>query len=371
MSILLLVLGLLLFVGLVVLHEFGHFLEARRAGVVVEEFGIGFPPKVWAKKTKQGFLFTINLLPLGGFVRLKGENDSATSEGSFGAAKLSAKVRVMLAGIVMNLVAALAIFTLLALTGMPKLFDDQFSVPSDTKIIRKVQNQDVVLVGSVAENSPADQAGLKKGDQILKVGEVDIASQELLSQTTEKYAGQEVEITVKRLEETKLLKIKLNGKENAEQGYLGIGTISGASGIELRRSTWSAPIVALGLTKQFTELTYKGIGSALSNLFTGNTSKASEQVSGPVGIFVILKEGSSLGIHFILMVIGILSLTLALINVLPIPALDGGRLFVMMLFRILKKPLNKKTEEWIHGLGFAMLMFLFVLITIVDVGRLR
>ena len=132
MSILLLVLGLILFVGLVVVHEFGHFLVARRGGVKVEEFGIGFPPIIWQKNMKSGFKLSVNLLPLGGFVRLKGEHDSDKTPGSFGAASLITKTKIMLAGVAMNLAAAFVIFTLLALTGMPTLFDKQFTVQSDT-----------------------------------------------------------------------------------------------------------------------------------------------------------------------------------------------------------------------------------------------
>jgi len=137
----------------------------------------------------------------------------------------------------------------------------------------------------------------------------------------------------------------------------------------LRRSTWSAPIVAGGLIKQFTELTFKGLGSAVANVFRGEGNKASEQVSGPVGIFFILKQGSLMGYQFILLIIAIISLTLAIMNVLPIPALDGGRLFVTLLYRAIRKPLTPRAEDLIHGTGFAALMLLFVLITVVDVKR--
>lgn len=120
---------------------------------------------------------------------------------------------------------------------------------------------------------------------------------------------------------------------------------------------------------QFTKLTLAGIGHALGGLFTGNTAQATEQVSGPIGIVVLLKDGSLLGYQFVLVIVAVISLTLAIINTLPIPALDGGRLFVTLLFRAVKKPLTKRQEEWIHGTGFALLMLLFVLITFVDIHR--
>lgn len=367
----LLILSLILFVGLVVAHEWGHFIAARRSGVDVEEFGIGFPPQIWTKKIKTGkskFLFSINLLPIGGFVRLKGENDSDTQPGSFGAASLGVKTKIMLAGVAMNLIIAFLLFTVLAATEMPKIVDNQFTIASDTKVIQHVKNEGVVLVDSVVGGSPAAEAGLKSRDRILQINAQKITSPDQISQVTEANAGKSVNIEVERNGSDISFSPTLN-KENKGQGYLGIASSSGENGIELRRSTWSSPIVAAGIIKQFTVLTFKGIGTAISSLFHGDTTTASEQVSGPVGIFYILKEGGKLGLSFILMIIAVISLTLALINVLPIPALDGGRLFVTLLFRSLKKPLTKSREELIHGSGFAFLMIIFVLVTFVDIKR--
>jgi len=372
MAIVLLILGLILFVGLVVVHEFGHFIAARRNGVEVEEFGIGFPPRAWSKKMKSGFRFSLNWLPLGGFVRLKGEHDDDRRPGSFGAASLKAKVKIMLAGVVMNLLTAFVLLTLLALIGLPKVLDDQFTVKNDTKVIRHN-----VLIGYVEPDSPADQAGLLARDELLSI-ESDqltqpIPSAEQLPLITEQYAEQQVIITYEREGSVYTTNVKLRSSQEVEtskatdspKGYLGIIPTE----YVLRRSTWSAPIVAAGFIKQVTVATYQGIASALSGLFSGDTAKASEQVSGPVGIFVLLKDGSLLGIHFVLFIIAIISLTLAIMNVLPIPALDGGRLFVTLLFKAIRKPLKRRTEELIHGTGFALLMLLFVLITVVDVRR--
>ncbi len=371
MSIFLMILGIVLFVLLVVVHEWGHFIAARRGGVEVEEFGIGFPPKIWAKKIKSKkskFLFTINALPLGGFVRLKGENDSDTRPGSFGAAPLNTKVRIMLAGVVMNLLVAFIAFTFLAAVGIPKLFDDQFTVASDTKIIKEVENKGQVLVSSVIENSPAAKAGLAEDDILIKINGQQVEKASGVADITKQNAGQTIPVEIVRNGQSLIVTVTLNSENNG-QGYLGVASTSGEKGIELRRSTWSAPIVGVGLIGQLGQQTYAGLGSAVGNLFKGDTTKASEQVTGPVGIVVILKEGSKYGINFVLMFIAVISLALALINILPIPALDGGRLFVTLLFRALNKPLTKSKEEKIHGTGFAVLMILFVLITIVDVRR--
>ena len=371
MAIFYLVLSVILFVGLVVVHEWGHFIAARRGGVEVEEFGVGFPPKVWARKVKtkkSKFVFTINALPLGGFVRLKGENDADRRPGSFGSAPLNTKIKVMMAGVTMNLLVAVFLFMILSLIGLPKLVDNQFTVPSDTKLVQEVQNPNSVLISSITENSPASRAGLKEQDQITSFAGTEIKKTSTVGQTAKANAGKTVPITVLRDGQAVTYDVTLNA-ENTGNGYLGVSSQSGASGREVRRSTWSAPVVAVGVAGQFTGLTFKGIGTAISSLAHGDTQTASEQVSGPVGIAFILNEVSKIGFNFVLMVIAIISLTLAIMNILPIPALDGGRLFVMLLFRAMKRPLTKEREEFIHGAGFVALMALFVLITFVDINR--
>lgn len=372
MAVLLLILGLVLFIGLVVVHEFGHFIAARRNGVEVEEFGIGFPPRAKLLATKRGTEYTLNWLPLGGFVKLKGEHDSDTEKGSFGAASLKTKVKIMTAGVGMNLLAAFVLFTLSALVGMPKLIENQFSVARDTKVVKQQ-----VLVTFVEKDSPAAKAGLQDRDRITSMSHgndrVAISQASALPTATKQFAGQEVTLDVLRkgkpltLHTTLRTQSEVDASKNTSEpkGYLGVVP----SEYTLQRSTWSAPVVAVGLMKQFTELTLKGLGSALSGVAHGDGKKASEQVSGPVGIFVILQEGSNLGYEFILLIIALISLTLAIMNILPIPALDGGRLFVTLVFRALRKPLKEGTEDLIHGSGFALLMVLFVLITVVDVRR--
>ena len=373
MSLFLLIIVLLMFVGLVVVHEWGHFIAARRGGVEVEEFGIGFPPRAWSRKLKSGLLFTLNWLPLGGFVKLKGEHDSATSKGSFGAARLSTKVKIMLAGVGMNLLTAFLILTFLALIGIPKIIENQFTVARDTKVTRND-----VLVGYVADNSPAKSAGIKSQDQLIAIrnakGEVRyISSAEKLPEATKYFAGQNVSIDIKRSGNNQSVQAVLRTEKEVEdsrnsdnpKGYLGISPTE----YTIQRSTWSSPIVAAGLIKQFTEATLKGLGSLVTNLFKGKASEATKQVSGPVGIFVILKDGSLLGIQFILMIIAIISLTLAIMNALPIPALDGGRLFVTLLFKVMKKPLPKELEEKIHGTGMLFILGVAFFITAVDFNR--
>ncbi|HSH18008.1 MAG TPA: M50 family metallopeptidase [Candidatus Saccharimonadales bacterium] len=388
---LLLIIGLILFVGLVVIHEFGHFIMARRNGVEIEEFGIGFPPKVWKKRIKSpkgDYDFTINLLPLGGFVRLKGENDAASAKGTFGAASLWAKTQIMAAGVVMNLITALVLLTILAVIGLPRLIENQFTVPSDTKITPAT-----VAVATVEDGSPADRAGLREGDVIRAIGpagnQTALEAPRDLRGLTSRYAGQQVQVRYERGGQTRQATVDLRDeqevaaslKTNNPKGYLGVSP--DPASIATQRSTWSAPIVALGLTGQLTKLTFEGLGRAVAGLgsliagaATGNSEarsngqrQASEQVSGPLGIFFILKEGGVLGYQFMLFIIAVISLTLAIMNILPIPALDGGRLWLTLLTHGIGKPLSKEKEELINGIGFLFLMVLIVLITIVDIKR--
>ncbi len=383
MSVLLLIIGIILFIGLVVVHEYGHFIAARRGGVDVEEFGIFFPPRLYKRKMKGGWNFTINLLPLGGFVKLKGEHDSDTEPHSFGAASLGTKVKIMVAGVLMNLVTALLLFTFLAVIGIPKIIDNQFTLASDTKIARQE-----VFLGFVEPGSPADKAGLQPQDRLITVGGETITTPKELQEFTSDNAGEAIKVIYERngdrkTVETTLLseeKVQASREANEPKGYLGVSPTA----FTLQRSTWSAPIVALGLTAQITQLTLEGLGKAVAGLgsiiagiVTGNTparqngqEAASSQVSGPVGIFFILETGSSLGFQFMLFIIAIISLTLAIMNILPIPALDGGRLWMTLISRgIFKKPLSNKREEMINATGFFILLGLIILITIVDIKR--
>ncbi|HSW80730.1 MAG TPA: M50 family metallopeptidase [Candidatus Saccharimonadales bacterium] len=391
MAVFLLIIGLVLFVGLVLIHEWGHFIVARRNGVDVEEFGLGFPPRAFGRKTKgdKPFILSVNWLPLGGFVRLKGEHDADTGKGTFGAASLGVKTKIMVAGVVMNLAVALVLFTILAWVGMPKLIPNQYTVKSDTTVTRND-----VLAGDVQKGSPAAMMGLQARDHLVAIAPVNqpgkaqqVTSSDDLPNITKDFAGQKVVVTYTRAGQTQngtttlLTKKVVQDSKNTSnpKGYLGISPAD----YSLQRSTWSAPIVALGLTKQITLLTFQGLGSALKGLgsavagiVTGNSAErkqgqtqASSQVSGPVGIFVILKDGSALGPQLMLMIVAIISLTLAIMNILPIPALDGGKIFVTLIARLFHKKVSRNVEDWVYGTSFAFLLGLIVLITIVDVKR--
>ena len=336
---------------------------------------------------------SINWLPLGGFVNPFGQYDDDKRPGSFGSASLGVKTRILLAGVGMNLLTGLVILTALAAVGIPKIINtqnsgqDQFTVARDTKIIKQQ-----VDVGSIVPGSPAQLAGLRGTDVITSVAYgkdlVKINTVDQLHDTTLRFAGQTVKVNFLRggkpqSKQIKLLTtgvVKASQSTNNPKGYLGVEP----NQITIQRSTWSAPIVAIGFTKQLTVLTFKGLGHALgglgssiAGLVTRNhtarengQTQASSQVGGPVAIASALWNSGSLGINFVLMLIAIISLTLALMNVLPIPALDGGRLALILFSRLIwHRPLTKSTEEKAVSGGMAVIVVLLILITIVDVKR--
>lgn len=391
----LLIVGIILFITLVVVHELGHFWSARRNGVEAEEFGIFFPPTIWRKKMKSGFDFTINLLPLGGFVKLKGEYDADKRPGSFGAASFWVKTKIILAGVFINLITALFLFTVLALAGMPQIIDGQFTVASDSHQV--VAPKSHVVIGTPEKDSPAARAGLKADDAIreIRVQNNTIASEVQTSDELRAFTvanqGKPVVITFERGGKTystetilrSQAEIDAAAKRGETIGRLGVPLATVQDRIGVVRSTWSAPVVAVGVTGQLTKLTFQGLGTALKGLggivagvVTRDTTarqnaqtEASSQVGGPVAVFMTLKEGAKFGLNFTVMIIAYISLMLAIMNTLPIPGLDGGRLFVIALARLLKKPLTQKVEEAVYGAGFVVLLGLIIIITVVDVRR--
>lgn len=379
-------LGLIVLVALIVIHEIGHGVAAKRNGVTVEELGIGFPPFAWGKKLKKSFLgrdvqFSINWLPLGGFVRLKGEYDSSTVKGGFGAASYWVKTKILLAGVMMNWLVAILLFTCLAWTGLPKILDSQYSVPADTRITTEGSTQ--VTAAQVVKDSPADKAGIRAGDTLQSVAGVKLHDASELLEITKQRAGESVEVTYAR--DGKQTKTWTTLRNGGDEGYLGVGASGGAR--ETIHATWSAPIVGVTTTVQLTAETVRGLGGMLADLATGLVSQMSADeavrhqgvrsveaagsgVTGPIGILgVIFPEASKAGVTPVVMIAAIISLSLAVMNTLPIPGLDGGRWFVMTIYRLRGKKLTKDREESIQAAGVLCLFGLIILITILDIGK--
>lgn len=371
-------LGLFILVLLVIVHELGHAIVARRNGVVVEEFGIGFPPQAWGKKLKNGVLFTLNWLPLGGFVKLKGEHDSASGKGTYGAASYWQKTKILFAGVLMNWLVAIVLLSGLALVGLPKILPGQFSVPGDTTVVRKP-----LRVMQVEADSPAAKAGLEVGDEILRLNGAPMTSAADLSRAASEHRGQEIELIYTHKGEEFTSRTTLRGDNADQKGYLGLASRES----EEIKATWSAPLVGVGTTVQFTAVTLEGVAKVIGGTVAGFVQSLSwdeqtrksggedlttvgNSVTGPVGILgVIFPQAQQAGLKQIVFLTAIISLSLAVMNALPIPALDGGRWFLMTLYRLRKKELTKEIEEKIVGRSFVVLLLLIILVTIADVSK--
>lgn len=379
------IIGLISLTFLVALHELGHALAAKKNGVKLKEYAIGFPPRIRSFKAKtdkvlpKGTKISIGAIPLGGFVRLQGEHDSDSKKGDYGAASFWGKTQILFAGVAMNWLVAFVIFTILAIFGMPKLLPNQFYLSSGVKI-----SGGGVQVSVISKDSPAEKAGLNKNDTLLEFNGQKVENSTKIRQDLKNNAGKTVSLKISRNGKEISKSVKLNEKGN--NGFLGAVL---SDGMQKIHSTWSAPIVGLGTTAQFTVETFKGVGELFVNFFGGifekvipnsdsqknaNTqlSKAGESVSGPVMVIGgIFPNIVSMGMDMILMLTAIISISLACMNVLPIPALDGGRWFMTFIFRVLlKKPLPKETEENINGWSFLALMGLSVLIIVLDFTKI-
>lgn len=369
--------GLIVLVLLVVVHELGHAIVARRNGVVVEEFGIGFPPTAWSKKLKNGILFTLNWLPLGGFVRLKGEHDSAKGKGTYGAASFWQKTKILLAGVVMNWLIAALLLTVLAWFGLPKLVPNQVVLPVDSR----VESSPITLM-SIVPGSAASDHKFSSGDIIQAVDGQPVSSAAEFIETTRDNAGSEIAISYER-----------DGVQAVENVRLGEDISRGAFGAsvgqrETIHATWSAPIVGVATTAQLSWEVVSGLGGIIGKLASGATqqfssdqsvreqakqdlSDVSNSVAGPIGILgVLFPTAQEQGAMQVILLAAVISLTLAVMNALPIPALDGGRWWTMVVFRLLKKKLTKEREETVQGIGFLVLLGLIVVVTISDVVKL-
>ena len=419
--------GLFLLMILVLIHELGHAIAALRNGVEVEEFGLGMPPKAlelgyvlhFAKDKKTGkkvrgkfvkksadekifakkygkieskTLITLNwLLPLGGFCKMKGESDSDRRKGSFGAATFFAKTKILLAGVSVNLVAAMAIFTVLAWIGLPVVDGSQWSMPGDN-----YGNAGTVVVESVAKNSPAAKSDLKAGDEIREmsvnqingvgkiVGVKDTKKMTIATEVgdfTHAHEGEKVNVEISRNGKTFAKTVQLNSAKNAANGVLGVVMKQGQN--PTIRATWSAPLVGIVNTLQFVWMTLAGLVGMIASLLTGvfglifgihgagaEIGAASSSVAGPVGIFGILAQGIFAGPTQLLFIMGIISLTLTVMNLLPVPAFDGGRWYLIAWYRIRRKDLTEEKEGRAVGIGVIIIIAIFVLATLSDILKL-
>jgi len=340
---------LLIFTGIIMAHELGHFITAKLSKVKVEEFGIGYPPRIFGIKRGET-IYSINWLPIGGFTKMSGEEDPQAAR-SLASKSRSTRALVLSAGAIVN---ALLPFI---------LFSVAFMLPHDA-----VSHQ--ISVADIAPLSPAEAAGIMPGDTILAINGKKIENYSDFRRHIELNLGKEITILVQTAHGTQDSKTLVpRWKPPEGQGALGIeldGDKIMQSEVVSRRSEPFFRGISMGITETFQTVTlYK---NAFLGLIIGNSSV---QLAGPVGIAQLTGEVAQYGISPLLQLAGFLSLSLAIMNLLPLPALDGGRLtFILLEWLRGGKRVSPQTEGKVHFAGFVMLMALMLILTFQDISRI-
>ncbi len=385
------ILGVLIFV-----HELGHFLTARRNGIKASEFGFGFPPRavgfqalyengkrkkwriVWGtqdgddeneradlaeaheKKEVGGTIYSLNWIPLGGFVKIKGEDGgNAADADSFASKSAWVRVKVLAAGVMMNFVLAWLLLAIVFMIGAPTAID-----PNDSS--QNVQNLKI-QISDLVSGAPADKAGIKIGDQI--IGIKTMAGENVKPQSLKEvqdfvnaHKGTEISLSVKRGTQAMALKVIPRADAPKDQGALGVSLAE----TSLVRYPWYQAIwEGLKTTLNLIEMIFMALVGIIYSLLMGHGAGA--DVSGPVGIAVLTKEVTGLGFVYVLQFAALLSVNLGIINILPIPALDGGRILFILIEKIKGSPVSAKVEQTFHSIGFILLIGLLILVTFRDV----
>jgi regulator of sigma E protease len=376
-----LVLGLLVFV-----HEAGHFIVAKRAGMAVEEFGFGFPPRLvgiqkvngrWrivsceskvvsreeknrSKLTTQASsikptIYSLNWVPLGGFVRIAGENGADTDDPrNFGAKPRWLRAIVLVAGVAMNLVLAIVLFSTVFTIGAPQVLE---GLPSGAV----VRDRKTSIVG-VLKDGPAAAIGIKPGDVITAVDGQTFVEVTDVQRYIRERGGQEVAVTIDRNGTSQTFRLQPGPLPGVEHPGIGVQLVpTGIVRFPLHRAVWYGVRTTGGVLID--------ILRAFRDLFRGLIVEraVTVDIAGPVGIAVLTGQVVQLGFIHLLQFTAVLSANLALLNILPFPALDGGRLFLLLIEAIRRRSLTRRIENLIHTIGFAILLLLVVAVTYRDI----
>ena len=323
--------ALLIICVLIFFHELGHFMAAKACGIKVNEFAIGMGPKV-LKKQKGETLYSVRAFPLGGFCAMEGEDEDSQDERAFNRKSVWKKAIIIVAGAAMNLI--IAIILMIAVNYMN-------GVPTTT-------------ISQVEENSPAYTAGIQKGDKILSINDKKINSWDDVQAVKNAVNTRELNIKVQRKDTE--LNIKTTLKENDRNKIIGIVPVSEKN---IVKAIANGPSATWNMAKSM----YSGLYS----LITGKVS--AKELSGPVGIVYLINKGISRGFATVLYLTSLISLNLAIINMLPLPALDGGRLLMVIIRRLTGKAISSKVEGVIHAVGLGLLLLLTIYVTWNDIVR--
>ncbi|MDD4989007.1 MAG: RIP metalloprotease RseP [Candidatus Pacebacteria bacterium] len=356
---------LIILIVLVLVHELGHFLVAKWSGIEVKEFGLGFPPRIWGKLWR-GTLYSINWIPFGGFVKIFGEDpeELPTTEEekkkNFSFKPRPIQALVLIAGVTFNFLFAWLLISIGFMTGLPS----SVGVPTSGQVI----NPQVVIT-EVVQNSPAEKAGLHVGDKIVSLQAGAQKIENLTVSGVQNFIGSHGQDTV-----------KVEYQRGAEDVFTSVTPVAG---IVDGKSAIGIAMDMIGILKlSFFQAFYEGGKLAVylvQNVAVGLgtfiwdavTLKAHfSQVTGPVGIVSLVGSAEQLGFVYLLSLSAFISINLAVINLLPFPALDGGRLLFVLIEAIKRSPIRPKVANMINSIGFAILIILMVVVTLHDIVKL-
>lgn len=345
---------------IIIFHELGHFLVAKKSGAIVEEFGLGLPPRIFGKEIN-GTIYSLNLIPFGAFVKIFGEENNLQEKGSFYNLSLGKRALIIAAGPLFNIFLAFLILVFgFSFIGMPALiFDD---LKGEYKIVKEIPG---VFVYEVAKDSPAEKVGIKPQDIILKVNNENIKSPDDLSSKIEKIGEKEISITIKRNNKEMDLKITPQRKED---GKAKIGVAILKIGY-LKYPVWKSIKIVLNYIVSVFWGIFLIFFELIKRFF--NAPEILQTASGPVGIFFLLQNAYYMGINYFLFILAQISLTLGVINLFPFPGLDGFRIIFVGIEKIFK---NNKEKVWfwervLNTIGIFILIILMFFITFSDISK--
>lgn len=363
------ILGLLVFV-----HELGHFLVARWNGIRVDEFGFGFPPRffgviknasgkyelVWGNKEMPSgeTVYSLNWIPLGGFVKIAGEDGhDASDPNSFAGKSAWTRIRVLAAGVFMNFLFAWFLISIVFMLGLPQPIE-----PADHGKFADAKIQ----VLAVGKGTPAETMGLSMGDAIVSINGEAITTLEQVSGLISSHKGQAITVVVDRFGKPLTLTGTPRTEYPATEGALGISFSETA----VVSYPWYEAIYRGAIATYDITLAILGaFGMMIASLFGG--AKTALDVTGPVGIVYLTKQMSDLGLPYLLQFAALLSINLGIINILPIPALDGGRILFILIEKLKGSPVSHRVEGMIHQIGFILLLVLMLLVTVRDFAQFQ
>jgi len=349
------IIAFILILGLIIFcHELGHFLVAKRAGMRVDEFGFGFPPRIVGWK-RGNTVYSLNWIPLGGFVRIKGENgEEAWDADSFGAKSWLRRSAVLLAGVTMNVMLAFALFTGGYLLGVPQALD---SLPAGAIVSGHSNKAGLVLSGS-----PAEKGGLQSGDTLIALnGAAVTGSEELRSAIRSGEGG--ISVRVQRDGAEKELQLVPTVLAETKSRGIGVELIDVGT---VRYPWYLAPLRGIETTVVVIGNICVSFWQLIVGLFMGQVAP---EVSGPVGIAVVTSQAVKIGFRYLIEFTALLSLNLAVLNAIPFPALDGGRFLFLIIEALRGRAVSRKIEGIAHQVGFAVLMLLILAVTYRDLVR--